>query len=136
MLRAVENRSFADVGGSPGGMGSFLLGLVMVCVGGYLLTNQAQIVGSYWTFYGTNTFGITLIPMLFGVGILFWSGRSIIGWLLTIAGSLFIVAGVIANLHLYFRPTSLFNTIVMLVLLIGGVGLIARAVIPHRNHAL
>jgi|SRR5690348_4438374 len=136
MLRAVENRSFADVGGSPGGMGSFLLGLVMVCVGGYLLTNQAQIVGSYWTFYGTNTFGITLIPMLFGVGILFWSGRSIIGWLLTIAGALFIVAGVIANLHLYFRPTSLFNTIVMLVLLIGGVGLIARAVIPHRNHAL
>jgi len=136
MLRAVENRSFADVGGSPGGMGSFLLGLVMVCVGGYLLTNQAQIVGSYWTFYGTNTFGITLIPMLFGVGILFCSGRSIIGWLLTIAGALFIVAGVIANLHLYFRPTSLFNTIVMLVLLIGGVGLIARAVIPHRKHAL
>jgi len=71
MLRAVENRSFADVGGSPGGMGSFLLGLVMVCVGGYLLTNQAQIVGSYWTFYGTNTFGITLIPMLFGLAFSF-----------------------------------------------------------------
>lgn len=131
----MENRALSDVGGSPGGLGSFLMGLVMVCVGGYLLTNQAWIGGSYWSFYGTNTFGITLIPMLFGVGILFWKGRSIVGWGLTIAGALFILAGVIANLHLYFRPTSLFNTIVMLVLLVGGVGLIARGVMP-RKHAI
>ena len=33
-------RSFTDAGGTPGGIGSFLLGLVMVCIGGYLLTNQ------------------------------------------------------------------------------------------------
>ena len=49
---------------------------------------------------------------------------------LTIA--LFIVAGVIANLHIYFQPTSLFNTIVMLVLLVGGIGLVARALAPHH----
>lgn len=36
------------------------------------------------------------------------------------------------NLHIYFQPTSLFNTIVMLVLLAGGLGLIARALRPHR----
>jgi hypothetical protein len=35
-------------------------------------------------------------------------------------------------MHLYFQPTSLFNTIVMLVLLVGGIGLIARSVQPHR----
>ena len=131
----MNNRSLSDVGGSPGGLGSFLLGFAMVCVGGYLLTNQAQIVGSYWAFYGSNTFGITLLPMLFGIGILFWKGRSIVGWLLTVAGALFIIAGVIANLHLYFRPTSLFNTIVMLVLLVGGVGLVARGVMPNRRQA-
>jgi len=37
------------------------------------------------------------------------------------------LAGVIANLHIYFAPTSLFNTLVMLVLLVGGLVLIARA---------
>jgi hypothetical protein len=31
------------------------------------------------------------------------------------------------NLRVYFAPTSLFNTIVMLVLLAGGLGLIARS---------
>jgi hypothetical protein len=122
-----------DVGGTPGGLGDFLLGVVMACVGGYLLANQVMIVGSYWSFYGANTFGITLLPMLFGVGLLFWRGRSVVGWLLTGGGALFIVAGVIANLHIYFQPATLFNTIVMLVLLVGGVGLIARALLPHGS---
>jgi hypothetical protein len=120
-----------DVGGTPGGLGDFLMGLVMASVGGYLLTSQVMVTSSYWNFYGTNTFGITLIPMLFGIGLLFWSGRSVIGWVLTAIGALFVLAGVIANLHIYFQPTSLFHTIVMLVLLVGGLGLIARAVRPH-----
>jgi hypothetical protein len=127
----MADRSYTDVGGTPGGLRHFLLGFVMACIGGYLLCNQVMVMGSYWSFYGANTFGVTLIPMLFGIGILFWNGRSAIGWLLTLAGALFIVAGVIANLHIYFRPASLFETIVMLTLLVGGLGLIARSMRPH-----
>jgi len=125
-------RGLSDVGGTPGGLGEFLIGFVMICVGGYLLSNQVMVAGSYWNFGGTNTFGITLLPMLIGVGLLFWNGRSVAGWLLTVGGALFIFAGVLANLHIYFRPTSLFDTIVMLVLVVGGLGLIARAMLPHR----
>jgi hypothetical protein len=55
------------------------------------------------------------------------------GWLLAVAGTLFILAGVIANMHIYFRPTSLFNTLVMLILFVGGLGLMARALSPHRK---
>ena len=127
ILYRMENRSFSDVGGTPGGLGQFLMGFAMTCIGGYLITNQVKVVGSYWSFYGGNTFGITLLPLLFGVGILFWNGRSIIGWLLTAAGSLFIFAGIIANLHIFFQPASLFETLVMLILLVGGIGLIARS---------
>jgi hypothetical protein len=127
----MENRSLGDVGGTPGGLGHFLLGFIMACLGGYLLANQVSVVGSYWSFYGANTFGMTLVPMLLGVGILFWNGRNLAGWLLTVAGALFILAGVIANMHIYFQPTSLFNTLVMLILLVGGLGLIARALRPH-----
>ena len=121
-----------DVGGTPGGLGDFLIGLAMACVGGYLLTNQVEVVGSYWSFYGANTFGVTLIPMLIGIAMLFWNGRNILGWLLTAAGGLFIVAGVIANMHIYFRPATLFHTLVMLVLLVGGLSLIAKALRPHK----
>jgi hypothetical protein len=111
--------------------GHFVLGFIMACIGAYLLINQVTVVGSFWIFYGENTFGITLLPMLFGVGRLFWRGKSIVGWTLTIGGALFIFAGILANLHTFFRPTSLFNTIVMLVLLVGGLGFIARGVRPH-----
>ena len=38
-----------------------------------------------------------------------------------------IVAGIIANLQVWFRPTSLYNTLIMLGLLAGGVGLVARS---------
>jgi len=46
---------------------------------------------------------------------------------LTGVGALIILAGIIANLHLYFAPTSLFDTLVMLGLLAGGLGLVARS---------
>ena len=127
----MEDRRFTDVGGTPGGLGHFLLGFAMACVGAYLLMNQVVVAGSYWSFYGPGTFGITLIPMLIGIGLLFWNGRSLIGWLLTAAGALFIAAGVIANLHIYFQPATLFHTLVMLILLVGGLGLIARALLPR-----
>ena len=127
----MESRSFSDVGGTPGGLVHFVIGFVMVCLGGYFIANQVHVVGSYWSFYGANTFGITLIPMLIGVGILFWNGRSMVGWILTIAGALFIFAGVLANMQIYFRSTSLFNTLVMLVLFVGGFGLIARSLAPY-----
>ncbi len=135
ILPNVANRSINDAGGTPGGLGEFLIGFVMTCVGGYLLTNQVTVVGSYWSFYGANSFGITLVPMLIGVAILFWNGKSTTGWILTVGGALFILAGVIANMHIYFRPASLFETIVMLVVLVGGLSLIARSITPHGTKA-
>jgi hypothetical protein len=43
-----------------------------------------------------------------------------------------ILAGILTNLQIFFRPTSLFNTLVMLVLLAGGLGLIARSLRAHE----
>ena len=124
----MADRSLRDVGGTSGGFGTFIIGLVLACVGGYLVTNQVVVSSSYWNFYGTHTFGVTLFPMLIGIAMLFWNGRSWAGWLLTVVGGLFIFAGVIANLHIYFAPATLFNTIIMLVMLVGGLALIARSV--------
>lgn len=126
-----------NVGGTPGGARTFLLGFIMAAVGGYLLLQEVSVHGGYWNFgflggYG-RSFGITLLPLLFGIGILFYDGRSVIGRLLTAAGALVIVAGIIANLQIHFRTTSLFELLVMLVLLIGGIGLIIRAVLPMES---
>lgn len=118
-------------GGTSGGVGEFLAGLAMAVAGGYLLTNQVSVTSSYWRPWGYNGFGLSLIPLVIGFGMLFFNGRSIIGWLLTLGGAVIIFVGILTNLDIYFRETSLFNTILMLVLLAGGVGLVARSLRSH-----
>ena len=114
-------------GGTEGGIGTFLVGFVMAVAGGWLLTNQVTVTTGYWRMWGYNGFGLSLIPLIIGIALLFFNGRSIAGWLLTIAGAVIIFVGILTNLDIYFRPTSLFNTLLMLVLLAGGIGLIARS---------
>lgn len=128
---------FRNPGNTPGGAKHFLLGLIMMVVGGYLLLDQVQVYGGYWYFgwagsYG-RSFGVTLIPLLFGIGILFYDGRSFAGRFLVGLGTLVIFTGIIANVDIHFRQTSLFALLVMLVMLVGGLGLVVRAVMPMER---
>lgn len=132
-----DGKRVRGAGGTPGGVKMFVLGAIMAVVGGYLLMNQVQVNSGGWSFFGYSYgFGITLIPFLFGVALLFFNGKSIPGWVLTVGGLLIIIVNIIANLHIYFLPTSLFNTLLMLVLLVGGLGLLFRSLqaFPDSNH--
>ena len=114
-------------GGTSGGIGMFFAGAAMVLTGGYLLLTRVSVMSGGWLFYGYDAFGLSLFPLLIGIGTLFYNGRSILGWLLTSGGALIILVGIVANLHIYFRPTSLFDTVIMLGLLAGGMGLVVRS---------
>jgi hypothetical protein len=80
---------------------------------------------------------LSLIPFIAGIGFIFFDAKSIAGWLLTIAGLVIILAGVLLTLHIFFQPTSLFNTLLMLVLLFGGLGLVLRSLkaVPAKPQA-
>ena len=120
-------------GGTPGGLGEFFIGLVMAVAGGWLLANQVMVTSGHWILWGYNAFGLSLIPFLVGTAILFFNGRSVPGWILLIAGLVIILAGILSNLQIYFRSTSLFNTLMMLGLLAGGIGLLVRSLKAHGN---
>lgn len=124
---------FQGPGGTEGGIGTFLFGFVMAVAGAYLLTNQVTVTSGFWQLWGYNAFGLSLLPFVVGIAFLFFDGKSVIGWVLTAAGAVIIFVGILANMQIYFRPTSLFNTIFMLVLLLGGIGLIARSLRPRRT---
>ena len=119
-------------GGTEGGVGQFFLGLTMAVAGGWLLTNQVTVTSGFWGYFGHNTFGLSLLPLVLGIGLLFFDGKSTFGWILTVAGAAIIFVGILVNLRIYFEPTSLFNTLMMLVLLAGGLGLVARALRPYK----
>ena len=118
-------------GGTEGGVGQFLLGVVMAVGGAYLLTQQVMVTSGFWAWFGPQTFGLSLLPLVIGIGVLFFDGKSALGWLLTVCGAAIVFLGILANLHVYFAPTSLFNTLVMLLLLSGGLGLVARSLRPR-----
>lgn len=128
----MADTSLRSPGGTPGGLGEFLIGLAMAVAGGYLLTTHVSVTSGYWTVWGHSAFGMSLVPFIFGVAILFFNGRSVLGWLLLFAGVVIILTGIIMNLQIYFQSANLFELIVMLVLLFGGIGLLARSFRAHR----
>ncbi len=119
-------------GGTPGGVGTFLLGVALAVVGGYLVLNQVQVSSSFgffnqWGWGRPAGFGVTMLPLLIGIGVLFFDGKSKVGWMLSVGGLLTILAAVLMSLSIHWAQTSLFNTLVMFGLLAAGFGLVARS---------
>jgi len=122
-------------GGTEGGVWTFFGGLAMVVAGAYLLTERVTVTSGFWSFWGGHSFGLTLLPLLVGAGFLFYDGRSRLGWALTGGGALIVFLGILLNLRIYFEPTSLFETLLMVLLLAGGLGLVARSLKPSPPEA-
>jgi hypothetical protein len=124
-------------GGTRGGMGEFFIGLAMLVAGGWLFMDNVVITSGHWGTlrWGsfTSSFGVALIPLIAGVIALFYNGRSVLGWLLTLGSGIAITVGIIASLSARWRPSSLAFTIVIFVLIAGGIGLIARGLREHAS---
>jgi len=131
-------------GGTPGGIGSFFLGFLMMCVGFYMLLQS--IVVTPWFGVGMGLFhfamfgggfsltsGMILIPLIFGVGMIFFNGRNLIGWALAVGSLAALIVGVITSIHFVFRPMSLFDLLVILILTFGGTGLFLRSLRDHSS---
>ena len=129
-----SERGFQGAGGTPGGVGEFISGLVMASAGGYMILQRIHVSSGfrlpYW-FGHHSSFGTVFSLFLVGLFVLFVNGGSKLGWLLTVAGLGLIFFGVVNSLHVYFETTTLMNTIIMFGLLAGGMGLIVRALRPH-----
>jgi len=126
-------KKFEGPGGTPGGLGETLIGLIMMAVGVYMVFDHVTVHTSFWRFVGSpgTSFGVTMLPLLIGIGVLFFNGRSVLGWFLTAAGIALLLVGILMNLDIYFRPTSLWATILMFGLIAGGLGVFARGLRPH-----
>jgi hypothetical protein len=99
----------------------------------YLLTRRATATSALWGVFGSRPFGLTLLPLVAGAGVLFFDGKSRLGQVLTLAGALIVLLGILMDLRTYLEPTSLFDTLTMLVLFAGGLVLVARSLQPRRG---
>src|SRR3954452_14470287 len=120
-------------GGTSGGVIEFFVGLGMAISGAFMLINRVVVSSGFWNWGGYNSFGLSLIPLFLGIALVFFNGKSLVGWILVFISIVFIGSGILMNLQIYFQPTSLFNTIIMLILFAGGLGLIGRAVVMNAD---
>jgi hypothetical protein len=124
-------KSKRGAGGTSGGLLEFAAGLIMMLIGGYLFFNNLVVASNMFVLWGRGGSGLALLVLLAGIGVLFFSGRSRIGWILVALGLAAIFLNVLSNLTILFRGTSFFNSILMLGLIFGGLGLVVRALRPH-----
>lgn len=122
-----------------GGVGNFFLGIFMLIGGGYMLLQSIRVSSGFsmgmglfrLNFGGAGAYSVTtgmvLIPMIFGIGLLFYNSKKILGWLLTFGSLIALIFGVLSNLRVYMRNMSIFELTVMLVLTFGGLGLFLRS---------
>jgi hypothetical protein len=125
-------------GGTSGGIGQFFISLIMMCGGFYMLLNAISVSSSFGLgsrLYGISAmgsrFGVTggmvMIPFMFGIGLVFFNSKNIIGWLLTIGSITALIFGVISSISFSFKTMTAFELITILVLAIGGLGMFLRS---------
>ena len=92
--------------------------------------------GSLWGGFGMNTSlatGLMLVPLLIGIGLLFFLDRKWIGWVVTAIGLLAILVTLLTSVR--FRPVSasLWQYVVMFGMIAAGCGLVARGLLKSRD---
>ncbi|MBV1909419.1 MAG: hypothetical protein KUG78_08855 [Kangiellaceae bacterium] len=124
-------------GGSKGGIGRYLIGLALMCTGGYLFLSKVLVttgafsrgfgMGTHLYNMGSGGFGVTggmiLIPFFIGVFMVFWNSKNIFGWLLSGLSVIALIAGVIVNIRMTIMPMTGFDILVLIVLMAGGAGM-------------
>ncbi len=108
----------------------FYIGIISMAAGIFFLLSKSVVRSSFLglSIGGINvSTGIVVIPLMAGVIWLVNNPKSIIARIITIAGSIFIIASIIMNIRIYFTTTSLFDYIIMMVLIAIGAGLLIKA---------
>lgn len=118
----------------------FLGGLAMLVVGLYIFSQKVMVSsyffgGSMWLggFHMSN--GIIMIPFIIGVVWMFASGGSFASKVFSGVGVLFIIVSIILSTNISLVHITLFEWILILVLIFGGAGLLAKILfaVPRRN---
>lgn len=108
----------------------FYIGVIAIAAGLFFLLSKAVVRSGFytWTVGGLSvSSGVVIIPLMAGVIGLVHNPKSYFAKLITIAGSIFIVSSIILNIRISFTTTTMFDYVVMMVLIAIGLGMILKA---------
>lgn len=112
-------------------------GIVLLAIGIFLILQNTRVSTSWYVWriggFGLPT-GTVVIPLLIGVGILFYNSKSVLGRVVVGVGLAIVVVTVIFSVNIIFLPTSLFNYLLMGGCIAAGVGLLVKGLLGRRQN--
>lgn len=110
---------------------TFLISIILLAVGIMLVFKQTSVSTASYAWHigswGVPT-GITAIPIFVGILLLFYNSKSIVSWLVFVAGLVFLILTIILSVQIRFRTTDLFTYFLMFGSIFAGAGLFIRSV--------
>lgn len=109
----------------------FLAGLAMLVAGLFILSQKVMVYSGFfgygWRIGGFHMGnGLVMVPFIIGIVWMFATGGSFLSRVFTAAGVFLIVAAIIMTTNISLVHMTLYEWIVILVLIFGGAGLLAR----------
>lgn len=116
----------------------FLGGLAMLVVGLYLFTNkvtvQSTLFSGYLSISGMRVnSGLVVLPFIIGIVMIFVKPESFVSKLVAGCGLLIIIVAVIASTTLRLPHISLYEWLLYLILIFGGLGLLCRVLFTDKK---
>lgn len=114
----------------------FLAGVVLLVVGLFLFCQKVEVASTWGLGWRVGGFpiggGLVIVPLIIGIVWMFATG-SMASKVFSGFSVLLIIAAVIASTRIYLRALTLFDWILILVLIFAGVGLILRTTLVGKN---
>mgnify|MGYP000255493415 CR=1 FL=1 len=108
----------------------FVAGIVMLAVGLYILSQKVIVFSGYgWIFliWRRNDFHLDYYsPLIIGIIWMFTTGANFASKVFTAFSVLLIIVSVIMSTHIHLSSMTLYEWILLLVLIFGGAGLVAK----------
>jgi hypothetical protein len=116
------------------GVTDFLIGSVLAAWGAYMVCER-MVVQSHFriSFYGRES-GFFPVFSVFLLGMfLLGLGRTWLARVFIVGGASLTLWGALNSLDIHFMPASLVSTVIMFSMLVGGVGLVTKALLASRS---
>ena len=114
----------------------FYVGLLLLAAGLFFILSKTFVASGFYS-WRIGTFnvssGLVIVPLLIGIIWLFYNPKSILARLISIVGAVFIIASIIMGINISFSRTTLFDFIIMIILMGAGAGLLLRTFLSYRK---
>lgn len=111
----------------------FLAGLAMLVAGLFIFSQKVVVYSSFMSGFSLGgirmTSGLMIVPLIAGIVWMFASGASFPSKIMTGLGVFVIIIGVIVSTDIRLTAMTLYSWIVILVLIFGGAGLLAKVLL-------